>query len=82
MANEFAAIDRVLDELLVQLGGMVLTLASPRVTRTGEERQALARSVNQFAICAASSVDPRVKELRARLEDSLRPKLQLVISKW
>jgi hypothetical protein len=43
MASEFAMIDRALDELLVQLGGMVLTLASPKVTRTGEERQALAR---------------------------------------
>jgi hypothetical protein len=81
MAKEFPRIDRVLDELLDQLGGMVLTLASPRVTRTGEERQALARSVNQYAICAASSDDPRVKELKARLEDSLKPKLQLVISK-
>jgi hypothetical protein len=81
MANEFARIDRVLDEVLVQLGEIVLTMASPRVTRTGEERQALARSVNQYAICAASSDDPRVKELRARLEDSLKPKLLLVISK-
>jgi hypothetical protein len=81
MANEFAVIDRVLDEVLVQLGGMVLTLASPRVTKTSEERQALARSVSQYAICAANSDDPRVKELKARLEDSLKPKLQLVISK-
>jgi hypothetical protein len=43
MASEFAKIDRALHEELVQLGGMVLTLASPQVTRTGEERQALAR---------------------------------------
>lgn len=81
MANEFAAIDRVLDEVLVQLGGMVLTLASPRVTKTAEERRALSRSVNQYAICAASSDDPRVKDLKARLEDSVKPKLQLVICK-
>jgi hypothetical protein len=81
MAKELAMIDRALDEVLVQLGGMVLTLANPGVTRTGEERQALARSVNQYAICAASSNDPRVKEIKARLEDSLRPKLKLVISK-
>jgi hypothetical protein len=81
MANEFARIDRVLDEVLVQLGEMVLTLAGPRVTKTSEERQALARSVSQYAICAANSDDPRVKELKARLEDSLKPKLQLVISK-
>jgi hypothetical protein len=64
MASEFAMIDRALDELLVQLGGMVLTLASPKVTRTGEERQALARSVSQYAISAASPDDSRVKELR------------------
>jgi hypothetical protein len=80
MADEFAVIDRVLDEVLVQLGGMVLTLASPRVTKTAEERQALARSVRQYAICAANSDDPRVKELKARLEDSVRPKLQVVIN--
>jgi hypothetical protein len=43
MASEFANIDRALNEVLVQLGGMVLTLASPQVTRTGEERQALGR---------------------------------------
>jgi hypothetical protein len=80
MADKFAVIDRVLDEVLVQLGGMVLTLASPRVTKTAEERQALARSVRQYAICAANSDDPRVKELKARLEDSVRPKLQVVIN--
>jgi hypothetical protein len=78
MASEFAKIDRALDEVLMQLGGMVLTLASPQVTRTGEERQALARSVNQYAVCAASSDDPRVKELRAKLEQSVRPRLRLV----
>jgi hypothetical protein len=81
MASEFAMIDRALDELLVQLGGMVLTLASPKVTRTGEERQALARSVSQYAVCATSSGDHRVKELRAKLEQSLTPKLRLVASK-
>jgi hypothetical protein len=80
MADKFAVIDRVLDEVLVQLGGMVLTLASPRVTKTAEERQALARSVSQYAICAADSDDPRVKELKARLEVSVRPKLQVVIN--
>jgi len=81
MANEFAAIDQALDEVLVQLGGMVLSLASPQVTKTGEERQALARSVNQYAICAANSDDPRVKELKARLDESLKPQLRLIISR-
>jgi hypothetical protein len=78
MASEFAKFDQALDEVLVQLGGMVLTLASPQVTRTGEERQALARSVSQYAICAARSDDPRVKELRVKLEQSVRPRLRLV----
>jgi hypothetical protein len=78
MASEFTKIDRALDEVLVQLGGMILTLASPQITRTGEERQALARSVSQYAVCAASSDDPRVKELRAKLEQSVRPRLRLV----
>jgi hypothetical protein len=81
MANEFAMIDRALDEVLVQLGGMVLTLASPQVTKTGEQREALARSVNQYAICAATSDDPRVKELKAKLEESLKPQLRLIISR-
>jgi hypothetical protein len=81
MASEFATIDRALDEVLVQLGGMVLTLASPQVTRTGEERQALARSVSQYSICAANSHDPRVKELRAKLEKSLKPQLRLIIGR-
>jgi hypothetical protein len=80
-ASEFAKIDRALDEVLVQLGGMVLTLACPQVTRTGAERQALARSVSQHAICAASSDDPRVIELPAKLEQSPTPKLRLVASK-
>jgi hypothetical protein len=81
MANDFAMIDRALDEVLVQLGGMVLTLASSQITKTGEERQALARSVNQYSICAASSNDPRVKGLQAQLEESIRPQLRLVINR-
>jgi hypothetical protein len=81
MANEFAMIDRALDEVLVQLGGMVLTLASPEVTTTTEQRQAFARSVDQYSICAAASDDPRVKEIKAKLEDSLKPRLRLVVSR-
>ena len=80
MTNEFA-IDRALDEVLVQLGGMVLTLANPKVTRTGAQREALARSVNQYAICAANSDDPRVKKIKAELEESLKPQLRLIISR-
>jgi hypothetical protein len=81
MANETATIDRALDEVLVQLGGMVLTLASPKITRTEEQRWALARSVSQYAVCAATSDDPRVKELKTKLEESLKPQLQLVVSR-
>ncbi|MFG3596464.1 hypothetical protein [Bradyrhizobium sp. RDI18] len=46
--DQIAGMDRALDEMLVQLGGMVLKLSSPEVTRTADERRALARSVNQY----------------------------------
>jgi hypothetical protein len=79
--NEIARIDRALDELLVQLGGMVLRLSAPEVTRTPEERCALAKSVNQYAVCAARSEDPRVQKLKCELEATLRPRLRLVASR-
>jgi hypothetical protein len=79
--NELVKIDRALDELLVQLGGMVLRLSSPEVTRTPEERCALALSVNQYAVCAARSQDPRVLKLKTELEGTLKPRLQLVVSR-
>ena len=79
--NEFVRINRALDEMLVQLGGMVLRLSSPEVTRTAEERHALALSVNQYAVCAARSDDPRVLKLKAELEETLRPRLRLVASR-
>jgi hypothetical protein len=60
----------VLDEMLVKLGEMVLRLPSPEVTKSGEERHALARSVRQYAVCAATSDDPRVLRLKAELEDA------------
>ena len=66
--NQFAGMDRALDEMLVQLGGMVLRLSSPEVTRTPEERHALACSVNQYSVCAARSGDPRVHQLKVELE--------------
>ena len=81
MTNETATIDRAIDEVLAQLGGMVLTLASPKITRTTEQRQALARSVKQYAVSAANSDDPRVKELKKKLEESLKPQLQLIDSR-
>lgn len=79
--NQFARMDRALDEVLVQLGGVVLRLSSPEVTRTPEERHALKRSVNQYAICAAHSDDPRVHQLKSELEETIKPQLRLVASR-
>jgi hypothetical protein len=79
--NEFTGMDRALDEMLVQLGGMVLRLSSPEVTRTPEERRALACSVNQYLLCAARSDDPRVQQLKTELEETVKPRLRLVASR-
>ena len=79
--NQIAGVDRALDEILVQLGGMVLRLSSPEVTRTAEERRALACSVNQYSVCAARSGDPRVLQLKVELEETIRPHLRLVASR-
>ena len=79
--KELAGIDQAIDELLVQLGGLVLRLASPEVTKRPDERRALARSVNQYAVCAARSDDPRVHELKAELDETLKPRLRLVASR-
>jgi hypothetical protein len=79
--NQLAGVDRALDEMLVELGGMVLRLSSPHVTRTPEERHALACSVNQYSVCAARSGDPRVQQLKAELEETIKPHLRLVASK-
>jgi hypothetical protein len=79
--NQLASVDQALDEMLVQLGGMALRLSSPEVTRTPEERHALARSVNQYSVCAARSCDPRVHRLKAELEETIKPHLRLVASR-
>lgn len=79
--NRIGSIDRALDEVLVQLGGMVLRLSSPEVTRTPEERRALACSVNQYSICAARSNDPRVQQFKAELEGTIKSQLRLVASR-
>jgi hypothetical protein len=79
--KEVAGIDQAIDELLVQLGGIVLRLSSPEVTKRPDERRALARSVNQFSVCAARSGDPRVQELKVDLEAALKPGLRLVASR-
>ena len=79
--KELAGIDHAIDEVLVQLGGLVLRLASPEVTKRPDERRALARSVNQYSVCAARSDDPRVHELKAELDETLKPRLRLVASR-
>jgi hypothetical protein len=79
--DQIAGVDRALDEMLVQLGGMVLRLSSPDVTRAPEERRALACSVNQYAVCAARSGDPRVHQLKVELEETIKPHLRLVASR-
>ena len=79
--SELARLDRALDELLVRLGGIILRLSSPQVTKSGEERRALAQSVHQYSVCAARSDDPRVQRLEAELQQTLKPRLRLVASR-
>jgi hypothetical protein len=66
--DQLTRIDKALDEALVNLEAIVLRLSDPAVTRTAQERRALARSVNQFSLCADRSGDPRVQ----RFESSSR----------
>lgn len=87
MMDEIAKIDKALDELLVNLGGMVLRLA--KLSTNDAETQALARSVDQFSTCALSSKDGRVLRLAAELEAArlaacaapAKPRLRLVVSR-
>jgi hypothetical protein len=79
--KELARIDQAIDELLVQLGGIVLRLSSPQVTKRPDERRALVRSVNQYSVCAARSDDPRVQELDAELKATIKPCVRLVASR-
>jgi hypothetical protein len=74
-------LDRNIDEVLLNLGALVLRLSSPQLTRSREERQALVQSVNQFSLCAANSKDPRVQRLAEELRDTLKPRLRLVASR-
>lgn len=60
--------ERTIDEILIRLGHTVLILADPDITRTEEQRAALQKSVNQFAVCASNSQDERVTALACRLE--------------
>jgi len=79
--RDVARIDHAIDELLVQLGEMVLRLSSPQVTKRADERRALVRSVTQYSRCAAGSNDPRVHQLKAELDETIKPRLRLVVSR-
>lgn len=81
MIEHIEKIDGIIDELLIELGQMVQRLSHPQVTRTGDERAALHRSVRQYSICAASSKNPRVLRLAEELEETLKPRLRLVASR-
>jgi hypothetical protein len=76
--NRLRTIDVALDEMLVNLAAIVLRLSKPEMTQTPEARRALAQSVHQYAVCAKRSNDPRVHELKSRLEESLKPSLRVV----
>lgn len=76
--RNLGTIDVAVDEMLVNLAVIVLRLSKPEVTRTPEARRALARSVHQYAVCAQRSTDPRVHELKSRLEETLKPALRVV----
>lgn len=76
--NRLRTIDVALDEMLVNLAAIVMRLSKPDVTRTPEARRALAQSVHQYAVCAKRSSDPRVHELKSRLEEALKPSLRIV----
>lgn len=79
MKNELDKIDRTLDEMLVNLGAIVLRLAA--VSKTAPELRALAQSVHQYTVCAGRSSDPRVQRLRTELEATVQPPLKLVSSR-
>jgi tRNA U38,U39,U40 pseudouridine synthase TruA len=78
--NELGTIDGALDEMLVNLAGIVLRLAKPDLARTPQARHALVQSVHQYSACAARSTDPRVHELKEQLEETLKPSLRVVVS--
>ena len=58
--KEVAAIDRAIDELLVQLGEMVLRLSSPQVTKRTDERRAAMVSNLMVVLCGERDTQPVV----------------------
>ncbi len=77
--HELSRIDHALDEVLVNLGALVLRLSE--VTTRPDERHALVQSVHQYAVCAAGSTDPRVQALRQQLEAALKPRLHVIANR-
>jgi len=77
--DDYADINRTLDEVLVNLALIVLRVSKPDVTKTPEARHALVLSVKKFSQCATHSTDPRVQWLKNELEETLRPPLRLVM---
>ena len=73
--------DRRVYSQLSPKGRVVLKLSIPQVAWSAEERCALRRSVNQYAIRAARSDDPRVWEIRVELDATIKPRLRLVASR-
>jgi hypothetical protein len=78
--GKLATIDVAPDEMLANLAAIFLLLSTPDVTRTPEARRALAQLVHRYAVCATRSTDPRVHELKAQLEETLKPALRIVAS--
>ncbi|AMA55874.1 MULTISPECIES: hypothetical protein [unclassified Bradyrhizobium] len=76
--RNLATIDVALDEMLVNLAAIVLRLSKPELNRTPEARRALAQSVHQYGVCAKRSNDPRVHELKAQLDETIKPSLRIV----
>jgi hypothetical protein len=76
--DELSRIDHAVDEMLANLGAIMLRLAA--ISARPDERHALVQSVHQYAVCAARSADPRVLQLKQQLDATLKPKLRLVAS--
>lgn len=77
--HELSRIDHALDEVLLNLGAIVLRLSD--LAKRPDERHALVQSVHRYALCAAGSADPRVQALRQQLEAALKPRLHVIANR-
>ena len=79
--NQVAGMDRALDEMLVQLGGMVLRLSSPEVTRTPKSgARWRARSTNIRCARRARAIRACTSS-RSNWKQTIKPHLRLVASR-